>query len=87
MDNLKIIFADVKVKGGFHSPGMELAYWLEIVGFLDSSIAEGQRERLSRHVFSLLGNGVRRVLLTCLTDAVSQGFHYKPSRLLKGLLY
>lgn len=64
-----------------------VGYWLDIVWFLDSSLAEGQREALSRHIFSLLGNGVRRVLLTCLTDAAPRGFHYKPSSLRKGLLY
>lgn len=46
MDNLKI-FAGIKVKGSLHSPGLELAYWLDIVRFLDSSLAEGQREALS----------------------------------------
>lgn len=89
--NLKIICAGIKVKGSLRSTWSWLIDWilsdsLTLLLLKDTGrVWAGCTE--SWHIFSLLANGVRRVLLTCLTDAAPRGFHYKPSSFLKGLLY
>lgn len=90
-DDLKIICAGIKVKGSLRSTWSWLIDWilsdsLTLLLLKDTGrVWAGCTE--SWHIFSLLANGLRRVLLTCLTDAAPRGFHYKPSSFLKGLLY
>lgn len=75
----------MKVEGSsFTGVRARLLIWILIPGIGSRWRTKDGSE--SWHILSLLGNGVRQVL-TCLTDAAPQGFHYKPSSLLKGLLY